>query len=237
MNLVLLFESDFIDAAHTIARLAGRRREHALQVCRVAVGDELRVGIVNGMTGTARVEKITGGFLELRAVFDAPPPPPLPLILILALPRPKSLRKCLEVSTTMGVKKIFVIESWRVEKSYWSSPVLSEESVREHLLLGLEQAGDTVLPRVEIRRRFKPFVEDEAAGIIAGTRAIVAHPYAPSECPRNLQCPVTLAIGPEGGFIPYEVELLERHGFESVTLGARVLRVEQAIPALVGRLF
>lgn len=237
MNLILLFESDFIDTARTVVRLTGRRREHVLSVCRVAAGDEVRVGLVNGNMGHGRIEAITDAHIEVTVTLDAPPPPPLPLTLILALPRPKSLRKCLEVSTSLGVKKIFIIESWRVEKSYWSSPVLSEKSIREHLLLGLEQAGDTVLPEIKIRQRFKPFVEDEISAISACTRAIVAHPYAVPVCPRNVQGPITLAIGPEGGFIPYEVDLLEHHGFEGVTFGARILRVEQAIPALLGRLF
>jgi RsmE family RNA methyltransferase len=48
--------------------------------------------------------------------------------------------------------------------------------------------------------------------------------------------PVTLAIGPEGGFVPFEIDLLSRQGFQSVHLGPRPLRVETAVPALLGRL-
>ena len=236
MNLLLLFESDFTDATHTRVRLAGRRREHALSVWKVAVGDELRAGILNGNMGTAKVEKLDEAYLEMSVTLDDAPPPPLPLTLVLALPRPKALKRCIEAVTAMGVKKIFIIESWRVEKSYWSSPELSDENLRAHILLGLEQACDTAVPTIELRRKFKPFVEDEAPSIIAGTRAIVAHPYAKDECPYDLMCPVTLAVGPEGGFIPYEIELLKKHGFEDVSLGRRILRVEHALPAIIGRL-
>jgi 16S rRNA (uracil1498-N3)-methyltransferase len=236
MNLLLLIESDFTDATKTRVSLTGRRREHALSVWKIAVGDELRAGLLNGKTGTAKVEKAGEEVLEMSVVLNDTPPLPLPLTLILALPRPKALKRCIEAVTAMGVKRIFIIESWRVEKSYWSSPELSDENLRSHMLLGLEQARDTVLPRIELKKRFKPFVEDEMQSIITGTRAIVAHPYASRACPFDLQCPVTLAIGPEGGFIPYEIELLKKHGFEDVSLGKRILRVEYAVPAIIGRL-
>lgn len=236
MNLLLLFESDFTDGTHTVVRLTGRRREHALSVWKVAVGDELRAGVLNGNMGTAKVERVDEASLEMRVVFNEAPPPLLPLTLVLALPRPKALKRCIEAVTALGVKRVFIIGSRRVEKSYWSSPELSNENLMTHMLLGLEQACDTVLPEIALRKRFKPFVEDDAAEIIEGTRAIVAHPYSASACPCNLQGPVTLAIGPEGGFIPYEIELLKKHGFEDVSLGKRILRVEYAVPAIIGRL-
>lgn len=236
MNLLLLFESDFTDRTHSVVRLTGRRREHALSVWKVGKGDALRAGILNGNMGTAKVERVDEASLEMSVVFNEVPPLFLPLTLVLALPRPKALKRCIEAVTAMGVKKIFIIGSQRVEKSYWSSPELSDEKLRTHMLLGLEQACDTVLPEIVLRKRFKPFVEDDVAEIIAGTRPMVAHPYSASVCPCNLQGPVTLAIGPEGGFIPYEIELLKKHGFEDVSLGKRILRVEYAVPAIIGRL-
>ena len=44
-------------------------------------------------------------------------------------------------------------------------------------------------------------------------------------------------IGPEGGFIEYEIEKLKETGFEAVHLGPRILRVENAVPTILGRLF
>ena len=132
---------------------------------------------------------------------------------------------------------MYIINSWRVEKSYWQTPTLSETSLRENCILGLEQAGDTIMPKIELRHFFKPFVEDELAGISKNTKKLTAHPVADKICPRILKEQVTLAIGPEGGFIPYEIEKLEEQGFETVTFGERILRVEQAVAVLLGRLF
>jgi RsmE family RNA methyltransferase len=182
------------------------------------------------------IMRIDDECVEMAVDLYEPPPSALPLTLILALPRPKSLKKSIEAAASLGVKNIFIIESWRVEKSYWSSPVLAPEALRERMLLGLEQARDTVLPRIEIRRRFKPFVEDELPELAAESLRLVAHPRDAHPCPVNVQQPVVLMIGPEGGFIPYEIELLQNTGFTPVTIGERILRVETAIAAFIGRL-
>ena len=52
MNLILLFQDDFID--NTIVRLQGRRLKHVLEVHRASVGDELCVGVLNGRIGSVR---------------------------------------------------------------------------------------------------------------------------------------------------------------------------------------
>jgi RsmE family RNA methyltransferase len=56
-------------------------------------------------------------------------------------------------------------------------------------------------------------------------------------CPVDSKGPISLAIGPEGGFIPYEIDKLNEVGFKTVHLGQRILRVETAIPAFISRLF
>jgi RsmE family RNA methyltransferase len=134
------------------------------------------------------------------------------------------------------VKEITLLNAWRVEKSYWQTPILEEENLRHHLVLGLEQARDTILPRVDQKRLFKPFVEDELAGLTAGRRALVAHPVAKQACPEPTSEPTLLAIGPEGGWLPYEVEKLVEAGCSPFHLGPRILRTEVALPTLVAHL-
>lgn len=236
MNLILLFPEDGLDGAGRV-RLRGRRLRHVREVHRAAAGDELRVGLVGGGVGVGRVLLLTPDVLEMQVRLDGAPPPPLPMTLILALPRPKVLRRVLRTASSMGVKRIVLLNARRVEKSYWQSPFLEREAVNGQLLLGLEQARDTRLPEVLLRPLFKPFVEDELPGLARGSLPLVAHPSAPAECPRNTDRTVTLAIGPEGGFIPYEVEKFAACGFTPVRLGERTLSVETAVPALLARLF
>jgi RsmE family RNA methyltransferase len=206
-------------------------------VHRAGPGDTLRVGVLGGRLGEGRVVALDDDGLELEVALDGEPPAPLPLTLVLALPRPKVLGRVLETCAAMGVKRLLLANAWRVEKSFWHSPELEPERLRRHLVLGLEQGRDTVLPEVSLHRLFRPLVEDVLPGVAAGTLALVAHPNAAASCPRAVETAVTLAIGPEGGFIPFEIELLAAHGFAPVTLGPRILRVEQAVPALLARLF
>ncbi|MEK6726698.1 MAG: 16S rRNA (uracil(1498)-N(3))-methyltransferase [Deltaproteobacteria bacterium] len=236
MNLILLFQDDFVKDRQRVC-LRGRRHEHVLDVHRASVGDRLFVGLLNDKMGTGMVTRIDKDAVEMDIVLDRDPPPPLDATLILALPRPIVLKRILLSASSMGAKQIFLIHSRRVEKSYWNSPILDEERIREQLILGLEQARDTIMPEVWFRQKFKPFVEDELPGIIKGTLPLVAHPETSEPCPRQINRPVTLAIGPEGGFIPYEIELLEDTGFISVNIGERILRVETAVPVLLSKLF
>lgn len=236
MNIVLLSEPDFVENEPCRARLSGRRKKHIVSVCKVSVGSKLRVGMVNGKTGNGEVLSVSDDFIDLRVELNEQPPAPLPLTLIISLPRPKSFIKCIEAATVHGVKKIFFINSRRVEKDYWGNKMLSEDAVMEHILLGLEQARDTVLPHIELRKRLKPFIEDELPEIIEGTKAFIAHPYSGNMCPYHVDGQITLAIGPEGGFIPYEIDLFKNIGFTDVSFGERILRVEHAVSALIGRL-
>ncbi|MBD8119632.1 16S rRNA (uracil(1498)-N(3))-methyltransferase [Pseudomonas lutea] len=235
MNLLLLEEADFIAADRVV--LSDRRLTHMQEVHRSEVGDSLRVGRVDGLLGSAQLLRLEAREAELSVSFEHAPPAKLPLTLILALPRPKMLRRVFQTVATMGVPKVILINSYRVEKSFWQTPFLEPAAIREQLILGLEQARDSVLPEIVIEKRFKPFVEDRLPAIADGTLGLVGHPGEFPACPRAVEQPVTLAIGPEGGWIPYEVDLLRGSGLNPVQLGSRILRVETAVTALLARLF
>lgn len=234
MNLLLLQSNQITDQQ---AVVTGRQLEHLRLVHQQTDGSTIRVGEINGLMGTAIIENIDNHQAVLNLTLNSKPPAPLPLTLVMAMPRPKMLRRCLQTISAMGVKDIYLINSNRVEKSFWQTPFLEKQAIENELILGLEQSQDTILPTVIQKKLFKPFVEDELADIIGESTALVGHPQGSEICPINIQTPTTLVIGPEGGFIPYEIEKLEEVGVKAVTIGPRILRVETAIPALISRLF
>jgi 16S rRNA (uracil1498-N3)-methyltransferase len=235
VNLLLLEAPEL--GPDGVARLDGRRARHVREVLRCQPGETVAVGVVGGAMGTAEVLVSADDRLDLRATLDRSPPPPSPVTLLLALPRPKILRKVLQAAGAMGVKRLVLLGSWKVEKAYWGSPLLSPEGLREELLLGLEQGRDTALPEVLLRRFFKPFVEDELEAMFGPTRLLLdlaaTEPLAAHAPPGSGG--VTLAIGPEGGWTPYEAAELTKRGFAPVSLGPRPLRVDQAVPFAVGQ--
>ena len=236
MNLILLFDEDWVEPAGRV-RLEGRRRRHVLEIHRAQVGDELRVGRLDGPVGRGRITLLDDDALEMEVSLEADPPPPLPVTLVLALPRPPVLRRALIAVTSMGVKRIVLIGAAGVEKSFWQSHALAEEALFDQCVLGLEQARDTRMPEVRLRKRFKPFVEDEMEALLVGTRGFVAQPAPTAAAPRGLAGSLLLAVGPESGWNSYELASLEAAGLERISLGDRPLRVETALPALLARLF
>ncbi|MCK4982166.1 MAG: 16S rRNA (uracil(1498)-N(3))-methyltransferase [Victivallaceae bacterium] len=235
MNLILLFKTDFI-SPDTVS-LNGQRFEHLRNVLRVEQGTCVKVGLLDEMPGSGEVIELNGDNIKLRVELTDEAPAALPLTLICALQRPQTMKKVLQAVIAFGVKKIYFIASGKVEKSYWSSPLLEEEALRKHIILGLEQSCDTLMPEIHFRRKFKPFVEDELEDIVGDSIGMTAHPMAAEACPAQVEKPVTLCIGPEGGFTDYEIEMLAQHACPAVHLGTRPLRTEFAICALLGRLF
>ncbi len=234
MNLVLLAAPDIIP--HTSrALLRGRRHAHVLSVHRASPGDVLNVGMEDGQIGQGKVLRLTDTELEMEVALNADPPPKVPVILAVALMRPPVLKRVLQTAAAMGVPQIHIFHARRVEKSFWNSSALVPGEIREQLILGLEQARDTVLPSVTYHKRFKPFVEDVLPHFLQGRQGIVADPSG-RPLSKGAEGRAVLIIGPEGGFIPYELERFQAAGCILAGLGPRILRVETAVTAFLAML-
>jgi RsmE family RNA methyltransferase len=236
VNLILL-EGGEIDAGGR-ARLDDHRARHAREVLRVAPGDRLRIGIVDGPLGQGEVEAVDARAVVLRCALDAAAPPPGDDLLLLAVPRPKVLGRCLEHAAALGFARIVLVRTWRTDKSHLRAQAMQPDAQRCRLLAGLAQARRTALPRVLTFARFKPFVEDRLDELVPVGNRFVADPNAATALAdaRVAPAPFSLAIGPERGFLPYEVDALAARGFVPVHAGPHPLVVETALASLHGQL-
>ena len=233
LNLILISEAEL---AAGYIELESERAEHVRCVHRANPGDRLRIGVLNGKIGFASVESLERRRVRLRIeeVPSEEAPPVHPVKLAVAMCRPPTLHKVLMHATSMGVKEFYFFHSRRVEKSFWQSHSLENSQIEASMRLGLEQAKDTVMPRVHFHPRFRPFAEDVLQKQNEQAPVWIADPFAQDTQPAS-GVPCTLVLGPEGGFVDFERELFRSLGFSQFALGPRILRVEVATVAVLAR--
>ena len=232
MNRVLL-RQDEIDPAGCVL-LSDRRATHLLDILHVTVGQTVRVGMINGPVGTAVIDTIRDSGVGLRCSFTDDPEPRSRLDILLALPRPKVMKRLWAPLASLGVNRIVITNAAKVERNYFDTHWIDPAQFEPLLIEGLEQAGRTQLPEVKIVRRLKPFIEDDLDALCPPGTRLLAHPSSEQHHPptKAFHPPALLALGPEGGWTPYETDLFGRHGFSLFSLGPQTLRTDVACIAL-----
>ena len=169
--------------------------------------------------------------------------------IILAFPRPKGLGRMFPVFSQQGLRSIRVCNAARVEKSYWGSHVISSSYYKPALLKGLEQATvSTRLPDLSFDPRpFEQFLEvaDKEYPTDRFIR-LLCHPHNASPLTNTLidackdrkskgmRTEVVVAIGPEGGWLDYELALLvDKYHFTCVSFSPRILSTDVAVTSVV----
>lgn len=140
-----------------------------------------------------------------------------------------ALQKCTElgaagfvpVLSARGVVKLDG-ERWEKKVEHWRGVVVG----------AAEQSGRTALPAVALPLGFEALVTAPREGL-----KLIAAPGGTATLNRlALNETITLLVGPEGGFAPLELELADRHGWQRLGLGARILRTETAPVAVLAGL-
>ena len=230
MNIILLSSGDHW-LAEDVVRLVGRRADHIRQQLKALVGQSVRVGLMGGPQGTAVITALDADAVVLSVALDQPPPPRHRFDVVLALPRPKMLRRIFRTAAEFGVGHLHLINSARVEKSFWQTPLLKPANVAEALQAGMERARDTIAPQVHLHQRFRPFVEDELSELCAGRPCWITNQGAPLALASAPGGHAVVMVGPEGGFVPFEIELACSAVAQRVHLGERTLSVDTALTA------
>ena len=234
MNLLLVDPVEL--AADGTCTLRDRRAQHLRSVLGARVGSHVRAGVVGGGTGRAELLSDDGVAIKLRIALVDPTPAPLPVELVLAIPRPKVVTRVVETAAAFGVARIALTNAWRVEKSYLRSPRLEPDALAHAARLGAEQGATTWLPEIAVHRRLMTLLDARWPGPPA--LKLIAHPGAPpiEDAVPGAPTSLTLAIGPEGGWIAREVDSFVERGFTPVSIGTPILRIESAVAAALGQL-
>lgn len=235
MNLILLEPHEVRDSGE--ATLSDGRAVHLVNVLKGTPGSEVRIGLIDGPCGTGTVLSIGEGAVTLRCLFESIVPPRPRVDLLLALPRPKVMRRIWAQAAALGVGQIILTNAGRVERNYFDTHWLAPEVYRPLLIEGLQQARDTRLPKVSIHRQFRVLIEDDLDRLFHSGLRLVADPSATRPAGAAARegdgADLLLAVGPEGGWNDFEIDLLKKHRFQPVGLGPRTLRTDTACIALL----
>jgi 16S rRNA (uracil1498-N3)-methyltransferase len=235
MNIIL-FEASEID--NPLDR-QDPRANHILKILRRGIGDTLDVGVVNGMRGKARLERIGKESLSLKFELNEMELPLYPIELIVGLSRPQTNRRILREATSLGVRRISFAQTDRSEPSYAESRLWISGEWKRHIVDGAAQGFSTRIPEVGFGLK----LEDSIASLSGDQQRIALDNYEADThlLDTKTKYPnIVLAIGSERGWSGDERELLRSNGFELAHLGSRPLRTEAAVVAglamIVGRI-
>lgn len=236
MNIIL-FEKSELDNKTVI--LEDDRARHIVKILRSKPGDTVKIGMIDGKIGTGVIIELSRK-QPYRVLLDVALEEEnickQGIDLLLAMPRPIMLKRIFSQATELGVGTFHIVNAKRVEKSFWDSNLSDPINYRQHLRKGLEQAVDTRIPEVHFYKGFKPFVDKELHHLKKHyEHLLLAHPGCTSsitEIIRPTDGKILLAVGPEGGWVDYEVERMTEAGFEGFSMGTRILRVDTAVVAL-----
>jgi len=224
MNLILL-ENEMVMEGGARALLHPAQVRHAREVLHVTLGSTLKIGLIDGPRGIGTVTMLHAEMIELSCSWEASIPSRPLCSLLLAMPRPKVMRRLWAQLAALGVDRIWVSAASRVERNYFASHAVEEETYRPLLLEGLQQAACTRLPVVEIIRHFPTAL---AHAVEHCPTRIMLHPYHPHQARPSAMENCCLAIGPEGGWTSDETALLMQSQFLPTSLGPRILRTDTA---------
>ena len=144
MNLILFEkQSDLLRLADNDSRAL-----HIRNILKMSEGDELYVGVVDGVRGKARIVKSAVGFLELEVSWESELPSFRPLTLLAGLPRPQTARVILREAASLGFEKMVFFDAEKGEPSYAKSRLWQSHEWHELLKHGAAQAFNTRIPKV-----------------------------------------------------------------------------------------
>lgn len=238
VNSLLLFPAEELSGGRF--ELRGHRAQYAFERHELAPGLELSVIVYGSRRGKGLIVSSGPELVEIDARLDAPPPPRSETRLIAAVPRPQTVKKILQLACLAGIRSVSFLASENGVKSYLQSKSLEADAILSEIVMGLEQANDPIPPEVAIHRYAPRFFRETLAQRPEGALGLVADQRAGSRGLEHYRleradAPVYLAIGPEAGWSESELGSFVKLGFEAVSLGPRLLRVETAASFLTAQ--
>ena len=230
-------ERDAIDESNGYINITGGDVRHIVNVLRAAPGDAIVISDGLGTDYDAVIEQ-TGKDAVLARITEKRrniTEPRMNITLFQGIPKSDKMDFIIQKCVELGVSRIVPVATARTAVKICGAPggaTSKTERWRRIALESAKQCDRGIIPAVEEPVMFNralelaegcslkilPYEEEKTRSFRAFLRAL----------PQGTDSRVAVFIGPEGGFDPAEVEEASRSGFETVSLGPRILRTETA---------
>jgi 16S rRNA (uracil1498-N3)-methyltransferase len=238
----------FIDGALNAGGLVELTRDtaaHLVKVLRARSGDELVLFNGDGREFSGTIEAVRGS--RVSASIGAARPfdreSPFKLSLVQCVPRGDRMDFIVQKATELGVARIVPVLSQRSVVRLDAEQAASKQAHWHAVAVSAcEQCGRNRLPAVEAPQPLLSYLgalqRPDPSGeflrlVLEPERAAQASPAQTIDIPDCAASGAQIAIGPEGGFAPEELEAFDLSGFRRLGLGPRVLRAETAAIAAI----
>ena len=232
----------FVDTIITttgVVSITGKEARHISSVLRMKNGDTLVIMDGKGNLFEATVEMSHRKEVKVRINKSISPPPPSPIEINLGVALIKShpMDYLIQKTTELGVSTITPFFSERtVRKSRQGHLIRKMDRWTEIMRSACKQCGRPTLPVLSPPLPFQELTKnapgqntlklllwenEDKTGLKEVLRSL-------SPVPR-----VLALVGPEGGFTENEINLAREAGFQTISLGNRILRTETAAVSLI----
>ncbi|MDI3327033.1 MAG: 16S rRNA (uracil(1498)-N(3))-methyltransferase [Alicyclobacillaceae bacterium] len=215
------------------AVIRGEDARHMARVMRMVPGQTVECGDGRGTVYRAVIEALSPAEarLSLKERVEEDPEPRVELVLLQGLPKHDKMDLIVQKATEIGVARIVPVAAARSVVRYEGEREARRlERWRRIAKEAAEQARRARIPEI-----LPPVDSSRAWDLVAGADAALlldegrrGRPLAAALRRRLGPCRIALAVGPEGGWTPEEVEEAAGRGVEPVHLGPRILRTETA---------
>src|SRR5580698_6717786 len=208
------------DSDGKTATLKGDQALHLARVLRAEPGQIFDV-VANGFLHRSEVIRVSESEVVFTLHEELETDSALPVHLLMAVFKFDHMEWGIEKATELGVARITPVLARRTEKHLSQAAVKRVERWRRIVREAAQQSRRSDVPTVDDPQTLKAALQSASAE----TRLLLAETEQGNTIATALQQAsqsVALAVGPEGGWTPEEMQLFTEHGWKHVTLGPRI---------------
>jgi 16S rRNA (uracil1498-N3)-methyltransferase len=209
------------------AALTGQHADHLLRVLRARIGQEFDI-VANAVIRRGTIVSIADG----RVDFDlgeelSAESPAIQLVVLLAIFKFDRMEWAIEKCTELGVSRILPVIARRTDSHLASASAKRLERWRRIALQAAEQSRRNTPPEISDPMKLRDALVTPAKLkiVLSEAEQQVRLPEIPNQSGDGQ---VLLAVGPEGGWTEDELDLFQKEGWISASLGPTILRAETA---------